>query len=245
MPEQVSKPELPYRSDESEESIIPTAETSGITRLSMIESETEGAHLRRVADELSGSGEERISQLHATLAHRDPGERVTAARELGKIGSIRAIQLLRDLLVSSHEDSWRLAIHGLRTGGSREGWLCLEGVAHDDAVQLAYANERASNISFKRLMAMGRTKMMDRLFRAADGHSRSIPGEVARQFSIDAVATLPTDHQDVMEHRLGLLSGGAATPSDTAKALGVSLDRVRSIELESWQLIHSPIEIDR
>ena len=94
-------------------------------------------------------------------------------------------------------------------------------------------------------MAMGRTKMMDRLFRAADGHSRSIPGEVARQFSIDAVATLPTDHQDVMEHRLGLLSGGAATPSDTAKALGVSLDRVRSIELESWQLIHSPIEIDR
>ena len=120
MPEQVSKPELPYRSDESEESIIPTAETSGITRLSKIESETEGAHLRRVADELSGSGEERISQLHATLAHRDPGERVTAARELGKIGSIRAIQLLRDLLVSSHEDSWRLAIHGLRTGGERK-----------------------------------------------------------------------------------------------------------------------------
>jgi hypothetical protein len=95
-------------------------------------------------------------------------------------------------------------------------------------------------------MAMGRTKMMDRLFRAADGHSRSISGDVARQFSIDAVATLPPQHKSVMELRLGLGSdsGASATPSATARTLGMKLGEVRSLELEGWQSIHSPIEID-
>jgi len=222
----------------------PTAETSGITRLSRTETETEGAHLRRVAEELSGSGEEQLARLLAKLSSREIPDRISAAHELGKIGSLKAIQMLRDLLVSSHESSWQIAIHGLRTGGSREGWMCLEGVAEEDAVQLASPNKRLAVLSFKRLMAMGRTKMMDRLFRAADGHSRSIPGEVAKRFSIDAVATLPEDHRGVMEHRLGLLNGASATPSDTASALGFDLNRVRSLELESWQEIHSPIEID-
>ena len=221
---------------------VPTAETSGITRLSKTDSETEGDHLRRVADELSGSGEERLGKLRAMLSSRDPNEQVAAARELGKIGSLKAIQMLRELLVSSHDVSWKLAIHGLRVGGSREGWLCLEGVAQEDALQLASDNRRLSDLSFKRLMSMGRTKMMDRLFRAADGHSRSIPGDVARKFSVDAVATLPAMHKGVMEHRLGLLNGASATPSDTAEALSIELSMVRTLELESWQTIHSPAE---
>lgn len=222
----------------------PTAETSGITRLSRTETETEGAHLRRVAEELSGSGEEVLKQLQAKLTSREMSDRFIASQELGKIGSLKAIQLLRDLLVSEHETSWKVAIHGLRTGGAREGWLCLEGVAQDDATMLNAGNERLSNISFRRLMAMGRTKMMDRLFRAADGHSRSIPGDVAKQFSENAVATLPSDHKRVMEYRLGLVNGASATPSDTAEALGLSLSDVRTLELEGWQSIHSPVSID-
>ncbi|MDA0596199.1 MAG: HEAT repeat domain-containing protein [Chloroflexi bacterium] len=222
----------------------PTAETSGITRLSKTDSETEGAHLRRVANELSGSGEERLAKLRAMLSSRNPAEQIMAARELGKIGSLKAIHMLRELLVSSHEVSWRLAIHGLRVGGSREGWLCLEGVALDDASILGSDNYRLSELSFRRLMAMGRTKMMDRLFRAADGHSRSIPGDVAKKFSIDAIATLSLEHKGVMEHRLGLLNGASATPADTAGALGIELSRVRVLELESWQAIHSPIDFE-
>jgi len=225
-------------------SIPQTAETSGITRLSRTESETEGAHLRHVADELSGSGEERIARLRGMLTSRVMDERISAALELGKNGSIKAIQLLRELLISTDENSWQLAIHGLRTGGSREGWLCLEGVAQDDATQLGSSNTRESDTSFKRLMAMGRTKMMDRLFRAADGHSRSIPGDVAKQFSINAVATLPDQHRSVMELRLGLTNGASATPTDTAEALGIGLNEARSLELQGWQSIHSPVQIE-
>jgi hypothetical protein len=244
MPEAHSNSQRSDRTPEQTHVNPPTAETSGITRLSRTETETEGAHLRRVAEELSGSGEERLAQLRAKLSSREMPERVIAARELGRIGSLKTIQLLRELLVSNDEDSWRLAIHGLRTGGSREGWLCLEGVAQDDARNLDSSDERLADVSFRRLMAMGRTKMMDRLFRAADGHSRSIPGDVAKQFSINAVATLPGGQRRVMEHRLGLLNGASATPSDTAAALGIALNDVRTLELEGWQAIHSPIELD-
>ncbi len=226
------------------EVVKPTAETSGITRLSKTDSESEGAHLRRVAEELSGSGEERIARLRGMLTSRDMSERISAALDLGKNGSLRAIQVLRELLASVEEDSWRLAIHGLRTGGSREGWLCLEGVAEEDARQLGSSDERVSSISFNRLMAMGRTKMMDRLFRAADGHSRTIPGDIAKQFSKNAVATLPELQRGVMELRLGLVNGTSATPSDTADVLGLELDEVRSLELQGWQSIHSPIALD-
>jgi hypothetical protein len=49
-----------------------------------------------------------------------------------------------------------------------------------------------------------------------------------------------------MELRLGLGSdsGASATPSATARTLGMKLGEVRSLELEGWQSIHSPIEID-
>jgi len=237
-----SNPHTQY--PENQNYVKPTAETSGITRLSKTESETEGAHLRRVAEELSGSGEERIAQLRSRLSSREMRERIIAAYELGANGSLKAIQVLRDMLASRDENSWKLAIHGLRTGGSREGWLCLEGIALEDAKQLESADEDASNVSFRRIMAMGRTKMMDRLFRAADGHSRSIPGDIAKKFSQNAVETLPQSQRAVMELRLGLTNGASATPSDTATALGLELDQVRALELQGWQSIHSPLLVD-
>ena len=178
------------------------------------------------------------------LTSRNPDERISAALTLGKTGSHGAVQVLRELLVSDDQKSWQLAIHGLRSGGEREGWLCLEGVASYDANQLGDSDARIAETAFRRLMAMGRTKMMDRLFRAADGHSRSIPGELARKFSIDAVATLPPIHQKVMELRLGLPDGTSATPSETAHELDISLARVRTLELESWRQIHSPIALE-
>lgn len=218
--------------------------------LSKTDDESEGAHLRRVATELSGSGEEQIAHLRNMLESRRTSERTAAALALGKNGSHKSVQVLRDLLVSGDEISWRLAIHGLRSGGTREGWLCLESIAQDDADHLApgenhggTASKPRAKTGFKRLMAMGRTKMMDRLFRAADGHSRSIPGDVARQFSINAVATLPDQLANILKLRLGLAGNPAATPAETASALGIGLDDARVLELEAWRSIHSPAPI--
>ena len=215
-----------------------------VSPLSKTDDESEGAHLRRVASELSGSGQAHIAHLRGLLTSREMDERVRAALTLGRNGSRKAVQVLRELLVSGDEQTWRLAIHGLRSGGTREGWLCLESVAQADANQLGSADERRALLAFRRLMAMGRTKMMDRLFRAADGHSRSIPGNTARQFSFDAVATLPDGHRRVMELRLGLANGASATPAETATALSIGLDEARVLELEAWRLIHSPIPAD-
>ena len=205
--------------------------------MSKTDDESEGAHLRRVASELSGSDEELIAGLRNMLASREIDERISAALALGENGSQKAVQVLRDLLVSAYEASWRLAIHGLRTGSAREGWLCLESVAQDDAGRLGSADRCTANTAFRRLMAMGRTKMMDRLFRAADGH--------AKQFSVDAVATLSDSHRSVLELRLGLVNGTSATPAETASGLGIGLGKVRALELEAWQSIHSPAPITR
>lgn len=196
-----------------------------------------------MASELSGSGEEHISHLRNLLHSRQTDDRIAAASALGKIGSQKSVHVLRDLLVSNDERSWRLAIHGLRSGGEREGWLCLESVAQEDADNLGSTDAQTATAAFERLMAMGRTKMMDRLFRAADGHSRSIPGDVARQFSRDAVATLPVRHRNVLEFRLGLNGSAAATPAETAIGLEIELSEVRVLELEAWQSIHSPAKV--
>ncbi len=101
-----------------------------------------------------------------------------------------------------------------------------------------------ADLAFRRLMAMGRTKMMDRLFRAADGHSKSIPGVVAKEFSARAVSTLSHPQRLVMELRLGIRNSTSATPADTADSLGISLNDVREFELTGWQSIHSPIQLD-
>ena len=71
--------------------LIDTAETSGITRLSRTDSESEGEHLRRVAEELSGSGENRLRVLESLLSDRNFSTRLDAALELGKIGSFKSI----------------------------------------------------------------------------------------------------------------------------------------------------------
>jgi hypothetical protein len=47
-----------------------------------------------------------------------------------------------------------------------------------------------------------------------------------------------------MELRLGLANGTSATPLDTARVLGLDLDEARSLELQGWQSIHSPMRID-
>ena len=183
-------------------------------------------------------------QLRELLSSVDIRERALAAEELGNLESMKAVQVLRQMLESDDENAWRLAIYGLRTGGSREGWLSLESIAQKDANNLGSSDTLTADLAFRRLMAMGRTKMMDRLFRAADGHSRSIPGTVARAFCEYAVRTLDTEHQGVMELRLGLLNGSSSTPGDTARLLKRSLSEVRTLELEAWQSIHSPILID-
>ena len=53
------------------------------------------------------------------LSSADVHERALAAEELGKLESMKAIQVLREMLESEDENAWRLAIYGLRTGGSR------------------------------------------------------------------------------------------------------------------------------
>lgn len=228
---------------ENKEIIDPNPERSDALPLSKTDDESEGAHLRRVASELSGSGEEHIAYLRDMLQSRRTEERTSAALALGQIGSQKAVQVLRDLLVSNDAGLWRLAIHGLRSGGEREGWLCLESVAQQDAHNLGSTDKQRATAAFERLMAMGRTKMMDRLFRAADGHSRSIPGDVARQFSRNAVATLPDRHRHVLEFRLGLTGSASATPAETASGLGIGLSDVRTLEREAWQSIHSPAKV--
>ena len=178
------------------------------------------------------------------LSSADIRERALAAEELGKLESMKAIQVLREMLESEDENAWRLAIYGLRTGGSREGWLSLESIAQRDAKNLESSDTLTVDMAFKRLMAMGRTKMMDRLFRAADGHSKSIPGVVAKEFSARAVRTLSHRQRLVMELRLGIGNSTSATPAETADSLGISLKDVRELELIGWQSIHSPIRLD-
>ncbi|SUZ96724.1 uncharacterized protein METZ01_LOCUS49578 [marine metagenome] len=183
-------------------------------------------------------------QLRELLSSVDIRERALAAEELGKLESMKAVQVLRQMLESDDENAWRLAIYGLRTGGSREGWLSLESIAQKDANNLGSSDTLTVDLAFRRLMAMGRTKMMDRLFRAADGHSKSIPGVVAKEFSARAVSTLSHPQRLVMELRLGIRNSTSATPADTADSLGISLNDVREFELAGWQSIHSPIQLD-
>ena len=218
-----------------------TAETSGITRLSKTEDETEGQHLKRVAEELSGSGEQRVLNFKQQLSARESRARLDAATELGRIGTQRSVHVLRELLSSTDRNNWALAVHGLRSGGSREAWLCLESVAQAEADQISSGDSLRASEAVDRLLAMGRTKMMDRLFRAADGHSRSIPADVAIAFSRSAVDSLADDQKMVMEMRLGLNGYSISTPRETADSLSMELDTVRALELKAWQAIHSPL----
>ncbi len=87
---------------------------------------------------------------------------------------------------------------------------------------------------------MGRTKTMDRLFRAADGHSRSISATAAIAFVDAALASLDKREREVMVLRLGVSDGRAATPDQVAEALGMDEDLVRTLESDAWIRIQSP-----
>jgi hypothetical protein len=215
-----------------------------IAALGAAVSEGEGAHLIRVARELGSDTEARVSRLEQLLEDADPGVRSTAALDLGELNDRNAIAVLRGLLESDDPDRWALGVNGLRQSRERPGWLCLESVARAQIPALGADDSRAKWAASTRLLMMGRTKTMDRLFRAADGHSRSIPASAAIAFVHAALASLDDREREVMELRLGVVGGSAATPEQVAETLGSDEDLVRSLESDAWVRIQSPRSYD-
>ena len=162
-----------------------------------------------------------------------------------KIGACRlSIAEPRDMVESDDPDRWALGVNGLRQSRERPGWLCLESVARAQIPALGADDSRAKWAASTRLLMMGRTKTMDRLFRAADGHSRSIPASAAIAFVHAALASLDDREREVMELRLGVVGGSAATPEQVAETLGSDEDLVRSLESDAWVRIQSPRSYD-
>lgn len=211
-----------------------------IAALGAAVSEGEGAHLIRVARELGSDTAARVHRLERQLEDPDPDARARAALDLGELNDRNAIAVLRRLLESDDPDQWALGVSGLRQSRERPGWLCLESIARAQIPALAGNEPGAYRAASTRLLMMGRTKTMDRLFRAADGHSRSIPVEAATAFVRAALASLDERERDVMELRLGAGNGQAATPDEVAEALGADEDLVRALESDAWVRIQSP-----
>jgi len=221
---------------------VPAPASSGddIAALGAALSEGEGAHLIRVARELGSDTEARVQRLEAELQDPDPAVRSRAAISLGDLNDRNAIGVLRGLLESDSPDSWALGVSGLRQSRERPGWLCLESVARAQIPALGRDDARAKWAASTRLLMMGRTKTMDRLFRAADGHSRSIPASAAIAFVDAALASLDEREREVMVLRLGVADGRAATPDQVSEALGVDEDLARTLESDAWVQIQSP-----
>jgi hypothetical protein len=203
-------------------------------------SEGEGAHLIRVARELGSDTAARVQRLEVELQDPDTSIRSQAAISLGDLNDRNAIGVLRGLLESDNPDSWALGVNGLRQSRERPGWLCLESVARNQIPALERGDTRAKSNASTRLLMMGRTKTMDRLFRAADGHSRSISATAAIAFVDAALASLDKREREVMALRLGVSDGRAATPDQVAEALGMNEDLVRTLESDAWIRIQSP-----
>lgn len=209
--------------------------------LGRTDEEDEAGHLRRMANELGGANTRSLEALRAVLADGEHEEKRVAAASLGMLGDRNAIALLRGLLEGENPQNWELAVHGLRQSRDRAGWLCLEGVA----LELLPALERESvtpRHAF-RLLVMGRTKTMDRLFRAIDGHSRAIPAVAALNFSTVAVSSVPGDLSKIMAMRLGIENNTAVSPSapeQIARSTGLSLETVRRLEAEAWEAVQRP-----
>lgn len=203
-------------------------------------SEGEGAHLIRVARELGSDTAARVQLLELQLESPDPDTRSRAAIDLGELNDRNAIAVLRRLIEGEDPEQWALGVHGLRQSRERPGWLCLESIARAQIPALADDEPEARLAASTRLLMMGRTKTMDRLFRAADGHSRSIPVEAAVAFVHAALASLDERERDVMELRLGVGNGQAATLDMVAEALGEDEDLVRALESDAWVRIQSP-----
>ncbi len=202
--------------------------------------EAEGAHLRRVAYELSAADAPTVERLKESLASGELAVRKRAAASLGEIGSREAIAALRGMLEASDPEGWEVAVFGLRRTRERDGWLCLESVALESVPSLRSADVKIRRMAAIRLMMMGRTKTMDRLFRATDGHSKSIQAGAARAFVEQAIASIPALHGRVMGLRLGISGQGPLTPPEVAAATGTSEDRVRALESDAWAMLQSP-----
>jgi hypothetical protein len=210
------------------------------THLGRTASEDEGGHLRRVAEELGGANSDAVIHLRRQLDARDESARMAAAARLGTMGDRYAIAELRALLESNEPRRWELAVHGLRQNRDRAGWLCLESVALDHLDTLASSENGRPPLHALRLLVMGRTKTMDRLFRAADGHSRSIPKSAAVNFTRAAVRSVPRDMSRVMAMRLGVPGGVPATPEAVSAATGLSIEDVRALEARAWETVQRP-----
>lgn len=209
--------------------------------LGKTDEENEADHLRRVADELGGANSRPLTILEQQLNDRDTSLRKDAAARLGALGDRNAIALLRRLLEGDEPDNWELAVHGLRQSRDRSGWLCLESVALDLLSTLGASNSDLEHAF--RLLVMGRTKTMDRLFRAIDGHSRNIPISAAISFSSVAVKSVPTEMSKVMSARLGLVDETPVdplTPEQVAVEAGLSIEKVRELEAEAWETVQRP-----
>ena len=211
-----------------------------IAALGAAVSEGEGAHLIRVARELGSDSAARVQRLERQLEDPDEVSRFRAASALGDMNDRNAIAVLRGLLESDDPDAWALGVTGLRQSRERPGGLCLESVARAQIPALGQADSRANWAASTRLLMMGRTKTMDRLFRAADGHSRSIPASAAIAFVRAAMASLDEREREVMELRLGVSDGRASTPEQVAERLEMDEDLVRSLESDAWVRIQSP-----
>ncbi len=202
--------------------------------------EDESGHLDRVAAELAAGDLPRVRRLQDVLATARGPARMQAAADLAGIGGRNAISTLRSLLEGSDPEAWAAAVHGLRLSKDRSGWLCLESVALDSVGELGSADRAERTRAALRLLMMGRTKTMDRLFRAVDGHSRAIPQAAARTFAEAAVASLPAEQGRVLAMRLGLAGGHSRTPPEIALLTGLTEERVRDLEAEAWAAVQSP-----
>lgn len=197
--------------------------------------EDEAGHLRRVADELGGANSGSVELLRSRLESEDTRTRRTAAAALGAIGDRHAIATLRALLEKDDPNGWEIAVHGLRQSRDRAGWMCLEGVALDHVGTLEEAADEP--VHAFRLLVMGRTKTMDRLFRAIDGHSRSLPQVVAQAFTRVAVRSVPEQMSNVIALRLGLSGGRPSTPEQVSVAASLPVETVRRLEGLAWETV--------
>jgi hypothetical protein len=207
----------------------------GSSPLGKTEQEDEANHLRRVAEELGGASIRSVRVLERRLSSADETERRAAAASLGAISDRHAIGVLRGFLESDVPANWELAVHGLRQSRTRDGWLCLESVALDRIAELEMPGAEIPHAL--RLLVMGRTKTMDRLFRAIDGHSRSISSTAAINFTKVAVRSVPEKMAVVMAMRLGLLGGVASTPDAIATTTDQPVEEVRRLEALAWEMV--------
>jgi hypothetical protein len=219
----------------------------GRTSLGKTDSEDEAGHLRRVADELGGAKSESIRVLAARLhGNGSIQQRSEAAAALGALGERHAIAMLRALLEQDDPNEWEIAVHGLRQSRDRAGWLSLESVALDHVSTLESPNSGVGEepLHAFRLLVMGRTKTMDRLFRAIDGHSRSLSPVAAKAFTSVAVRSVPGQMATVMAMRLGIgeVSGSTdgnhpSTPEQISRATGLAAEEVRRLEGLAWETV--------